>query len=96
MMLSKTAGLRDLQHAAALQVWHMRQQLERGEFTPFQVAYFLNELAAAALDVSEEYIKTHDLKGLMVETKARTVKPRRAAPKRVRKPKVTDAASDNA
>ena len=94
MKLDKNAGLQDLQQAASLQAWHIRQQLERTEFSPFQVAYFMNELAAAALDVSTEYINTHDIKVMMKEVKARVVTPRpRAKPPRKRKP--PNAATSN-
>lgn len=95
MMLTKTATLKDIQQAAALQAWHFREMLNKADFTPFQQAYFLNQLADACLDVSESIIEQNQLGGLMAEVKASVKKPRKLAetltpkPRRTRKPRLT-------
>lgn len=97
MLLNKTATLKDLQQATSLQAWHFNEMLDKADFTPFQKAYFLNQLADACLTVSEDIIEKNNLNGLMAEVKASTRQPRKVAatltpkPRRTRKPKAPDA-----
>ena len=84
MRLTKTATLKDLKDAAALQAWQLAQQVEKGDLTEFQRAYLLNELAASFLQLSIDIIDAHDLKRMMGEVKPTVVKPTK--PARTRKP----------
>jgi len=83
------ALLKDLHDTAALQVWHIAEQLKKGDLSEFQQAYFLNEISRAALTASITIIDAHDLLVMMTEVQPTPVAPIR--PKRTRKPSVTRA-----
>lgn len=96
MILRNTASLRDMRQAASLQAWHFQQMLAKSEFTPFQQAYFLKELADGCLSVAEGIINENNLAAMMAEVAAHPEetpeppkKPRRKSPPRTKKPKVS-------
>ena len=68
--------------------------LAKSEFSPFQQAYFLKEMADGCISITEEIIKEHGLTKMMAEvakqpddTEPTTPAPKR--PRRTRKPKVS-------
>ena len=90
MILRKDATLRDLRQAASLQAWHFQQMLAKSEFSPFQQAYFLKELADGCISITEGIITEHDLSRMMAEAAQPEVeptpKPTPKRPRRTRKP----------
>lgn len=89
MRLTKTALLKDLHDAAALQAWHIAEQLKAGDLTVFQQAYFLNELSRAALTASINIVDANDLLAMMAEVVSEPVMPTKPKPSRTRKPPAT-------
>ncbi len=92
MRLTKASPLADLKDTAGLQAWQTDQQLTKSDMSPFQRAYFLNELAAAYLQLSINIIDANDLKKMMAEMKPTVVQPTKTPVKRTRKPPPTKAA----
>ena len=84
MRITKMATLKDLHDIAALQAWHVSEQLKKGDLSEFQQAFFLNELARAALAASINIVDANDLLVMMAETAGAPVMPTK--PKRTRKP----------
>lgn len=90
MRLTKATSLVDLEDAAALQAWQTAQQLEKGDLTEFQRAYFLKALGTSYASLSDELVKEHGLKGMMAEVSAQRAqaaqvpgpkrRPRKTAP----------------
>lgn len=69
MRLENTSGLTELCEAARLQVWSLANKLTEERFTPFQIAYFFERIADAALAVAERHIRENQLQTMMVETR---------------------------
>jgi len=69
MRLENSAGLVELREAARLEVWSLMNKLSEANFSPFQIAYFFERMADAALSFAEQLIKENDLQTMMVETR---------------------------